>query len=772
MINDPLTSPGGLRNIGENGQPPATRLDNAREARELVEEFLRAGAERSRLDARYKGMFDGNPPLNQAKLHQNAEDWRTNVNPMEGKAARSAACVPYYDLFSGSQYYAEPKTYYGDEGQQSEWNQVMQEEFDCLLREDEDFDFDFNINTVIHDYVAYGKAFAMRPDDVSWHFEHIAQSRVKVRDRAKASLSKLDVLVILEDLGVNEVWAFIRNKASAEAVGWNIAPTTQAIRDAAPAGFRDSSTDYEAIQQQITDHDLSKEFSTPVIRLAHVYVKEFNDDITHLIINRDYLKYHEREQNERFLFKKQDRYERFNQAVDTFFLETQDGSWNGASGLGKDILNMIEIKARLFCKVTDNAFIRASVLLQPRSAAAAQRNKLVLGGGVTVLPPDFDVVNAQVFAEMEGVMLADRSIDEKLSNNTGIYKQKAEKPTGNPRTAEEVRLAYATQAILGNSAVNRFYKQLDRSFHETFRRAAAVQKGEGAAQKAAKAFQKRCTDRGVPIEALREIKSVRACRVVGNGSFIMKQQAFGRMLGMAGMLPEEGRAHLVRDAIVAEAQNQGSGNRYFPMKAITDLPDDHEALAVLENAAMRQGSPALVTGTQNHVIHATTHIRAVAQALTTLNQGADQEEILAFVDMVGPHISAHIGKLAQDPTRKAEVKGLGQQWQQLAALADKLRKKVEGDREEVARKRQEAMATQAKIDAINNGTDPAIQIEQAKAAVDLKIRGEKHAMTMANKKQAMELQALSARQDLAIKDAQAATDIRTKKAKASEPKSK
>lgn len=763
MINDPLTATGGLKNIGENGQVPKSRLASAREAREMVERIIQDGRDRSKAEARYKAMFDGNPPLNQARLNQDGENWRTNANPMEGKAAKSAACVPYYDLFSGSQYYAEPKTYYGDKDQKVEWNQVMQEEFDCLLREDDDFDFDFEINSIINDFVAYGKAFALRPDDVSWHFHHIAQSRVKVRDRAKASLSKIDCINILEDLGVNEVWAFIRNKKAAQDRGWNISATTQAMRDAAPAGFHDTSTDYEAIQQQINDHDLSSQYSTPVVRLAHVYVKEFSGKVTHMIINRDYVKHHgDQNQNEHFLFKKEAIYERFDEALDTFFLETADGSWNGASGLGKDILHMIELKARLFCKTMDNAWIRASVLLQAKSAGTAQRNQLVLGGGVTVLPYNFDVVNAQVFADMEGVMMADRSIDEKLSNNTGIYKQKAEKPQGNPRTAEEVRLAYATQAILGNSAVNRFYKQLDTSFYQTFRRAAAVQKGEGPAQKSAKEFQKRCTDRGVPIEALRKVKSVRACRVVGNGSFIMKQQAFGRLLGMAGMMPEEGRANLVRDAIVAEAQNQGSGERYYPMKAITDLPDDHEALAVLENAAMKQGSPALVTGTQNHVIHGTTHIRAVAQALTTLQQGADPEVVLAFADMVMPHTWAHIEKLAQDPTRKREVKGLTEQFQELAALVDKLRKKVDGDRQAKAERQAEMEAAAAKAQAITNGADPETQILAARTGVELQMKGQKHEQAMTIKAQMAEQKAQAAAQKLAISDALAAAEVRAK----------
>jgi hypothetical protein len=239
----------------------------------------------------------------------------------------------------------------------------------------------------------------------------------------------------------------------------------------------------------------------------------------------------------------------------------------------------------------------------------------------------------------------------------------------------------------------------------------------------------------------------------------MKQQALDHLIGIAGMFPEEGRANLIRDSIAAYT-NQGTANRYFPLQRITDLPNDHEALAVLENAAMMAGSPVLVTGTQNHVIHATTHIRAVAQALNTLGAGADQNAVLNFADTEGPHIATHIQKLAQDPTRKNEVKGLAQQWKQLAGVADKLTKKVAADHQAAAEQQAEAQAAAEKSAAINNGVDPATQIEMAKTAAELKMKGEKHALNMAIKGQTAQQKAIAAAQDLAIRDAKGAAEVR------------
>src|SRR5688500_17111859 len=184
MIEATILDADKLAHIGKNGKPPRARLDDAKDARELVEQLLEAGRARSQLNAAIKGMFDGNPPYNTSSLIKRGEGWRPNVNPMEGDAALSAAAVPYYDLFSGSMYYCEPKTYYGTPDQQAEWNQTITEEFDCLLRDYEEFDY--NVNTVIHDFVGFGKALVMWPDDVSWHFRHISHSRVKVRDRARA----------------------------------------------------------------------------------------------------------------------------------------------------------------------------------------------------------------------------------------------------------------------------------------------------------------------------------------------------------------------------------------------------------------------------------------------------------------------------------------------------------------------------------------------------------------------------------------------------------
>src|SRR5687767_7854026 len=82
-------------------KPPKRRLDDAVKAQTLVASLWQAAQERNLKMAAIQGQIDGNPPYSPVRMRAAGRASDANFNTLEAKAVRSAALVPYYDLFAG-----------------------------------------------------------------------------------------------------------------------------------------------------------------------------------------------------------------------------------------------------------------------------------------------------------------------------------------------------------------------------------------------------------------------------------------------------------------------------------------------------------------------------------------------------------------------------------------------------------------------------------------------------------------------------------------------
>lgn len=734
-----------------NGKPPKSRLQSAEDARVIVSSLLYASQDRARFNAKVKGMIDGNPPYSSGKLRQNGQAWRSNINFMEGKAAISSALTPYYDLFSGSPHYATVQIEYGTDYDREYYSRVCTEEFDYLQKSYDGFDF--NMQSMLYDMIAFGKGFLMWPDKTNWQFKHVGQHRIYVPDGTDACGGNLEILMVRKSFYVHELWGFIRNKEDAESIGWDTESTAQAIGCAMPVieGDKNQIYDYNYIQQRLKDRDITEGVRSSTVQAAHIFVKEFSGKISHFIVCEDAIG-EEENKKARFLFKADNRFSKWGQVVSTFFFETLEGSWNGASGLGRDIYAPMEIKNRMHCSKYDAVFMRSGITLQAKSADSLQKTALVQVGAFNIIPSNYEVQQATIMGDLEGLMAANREMDGMIQSNTGIYKPRLEQPSGNPRTAAEVQLQFQAAAVLGNSAVNRFYFNLDKLYLEIWNRAVNPNLTDDTeANRMALEFQQRCEKRGVPRVALQKAKTVRAMRNVGNGSVFMRRNSMSSLMSIYPLLPEDGKQAFLEDAVAVET-NQEVVDRYVPRRSKIKLPDDQTAMAMLENGMFKIGNPVVWTPSQNNVIHAQVHLQAAAQAATSLQQGANPADVAAFIDNAGKNIAIHLQQMANDPTRKQEYDVLNQQFKQLASLLDQLTEQIQKQQEEQAAQQAEVQAAQQQVQSIQDGTDPATAVKIAQAQVDSQIKEAKAAQMLTHKQKKFE-------QGMAIADAKTAVEL-------------
>lgn len=753
-MNHSLNSTLKLETLSDSGKAPKFRLDSATEAVAIVEVIKKANADRNARDARIKGMIDGNKPFDDAKLKANAQSWRTNVNWLEGKAALSAALTPYYDLFSSGKHYATVQVRCDNDPVKSHaYSQIVSEEFDRLLK---DYDgFDFNMQRMFHDRIAYGKGFVMWPDEISWQFKAIPHYLVLVPNRTDATLTTLEILVVRQEYQVHELYKAIKDEKAASTRGWNVKAVQKAIKNAVSSGDDNrNDDDLVSVQQAMKDHDLYEGVSKEVVKAAHVFVREFSGKVSHLIVEEAgaLSKGDDNKPSAEFLFKKHERFEKFSNIIASSFLEVLDGSWNGAAGLGREIYAPIEIKNRLLCQTVDSAFLRAGITLQAKTTGALQSTALIQAGAFNIIPQNYDVQQSSILGDLNAPIAVNRLLDQTISSNTGVYKAKMDKPEGNPRTAEEVKLNYQTQATLSNSAITRFYYDLDRIYAEVYRRVCMESGSSEEWAKMAKDFRKRCKDRGVSIEDLKKVEYVRAYRTVGNGSVYMRQEALNAVFSIVPMLPEIGKQRFIED-VIASNMNQGQVDRYLPREARENQPDQNHWEAQMENVAFKVGAPVSITPEQNAVIHSQVHLQAATQAAQSITQGANPVEVVAFLDRVGSHVATHLQSFANDPSRADAFKALQGQWKQIAALTDSLHKQLEQQAQQQAQAQAEQQAAQAEAQAVAQGMDPKMQIEEMKA---------KHSMALKEQQvqHNLKLKEVKTQHDLVLKDVKSAQNTR------------
>jgi hypothetical protein len=332
-------------------------------------------------------------------------------------------------------------------------------------------------------------------------------------------------------------------------------------------------------------------------------------------------------------------------------------------------------------------------------------------GPYTVIPPGMQIQQTNSAGVLDAPLKVEEALEGTLQAGLSQYRQRLEKD-GNPRTATEIEALVAQQSILGKTQLNRYYNQLDALFTERYRRAINPDLTEdipGGAD--ALEFQKRCKDRGVPKAALKAYDSVKATRTNGRGSALERRNTMNQLLGLSQMLPETGRQHVIEDTI-ASMTGFNSLERYFPVPQKDPLHQEHVQEAAYENALFKLNEDIPVSDSDNHAIHAQSHLSAGSNSFNSLEQGGNPEQVTAYLQFLLNHTAMHIQALAKDGSRKELHKQVNQQFQQLINAFKNLGQQLQA-------KNESQQAAQTEGQGIQAGTDAKDQVLQMRAQRDM-----------------------------------------------------
>lgn len=725
---------------------PTTRMANAETTQSFVRRLINNDLQkRSWKRARVNGLVDGNPPYTRSKLLAANRSDACNVNWGIARAYMEAGAGALYDLTTEAPGIFAIRTSHGTPEQIEEWSNILSEEADQTAHDDPVWDYNMQQsqwNIILHGVGPYMFEDAFQP------FPRAVQAGdLKVPEFTRSDTEYWDACSVSNWLYPPQLFDKIQDEKAATMVGWDVEYTRQVIAAAMDLRSADGKMyNWEFYQQQLKNNSYTFFDDTKVVYLSHVFWKEFDQKITHAIVleTTNYsgvpIKY---------LFIHEGRYANFRNCIHPMYFDRGNGGYHhSVTGLGVKMYSAMDFQNRLICNLSDKAFA-PKILFKPTTADATQKFQMTNMGDFAVLNSNWDWQQTGVAGLMQEGLAMNQSITELMQSNLSSYRQQMPmEKGGNPITAKQVMYDASERATLTKTSFNRFYKQEDALCTEIVRRLCDL--NTTSAQ--AKDYQHRCKKRGVPDECFGRIQKVQAVRVIGQGSAFMRKQAVDAIMPMIASLPEKGRDNLIADKIAAEA-GTAAVRRYYP-KPVSKWGTEQEERAANQVAGMKVGVAPIIEQSQNPVTFASAFLRAASQAVESLQSGGSPVEILAFVDMAGPAIMAHLRRFANDPTREAIFEKLMEQWKKLATLRDGLRAEVEKiqqgqkQQEQVA---QEAM-TDAKLKEFQATSDIALKTQ--KTQQQLKQQQEKHAQKMAQ-----------GQQDMALKDAETAARIRREAAK-------
>jgi hypothetical protein len=428
--------------------------------------------------------------------------------------------------------------------------------------------------------------------------------------------------------------------------------------------------------------------------------------------------------------------------------------------LGYKIYPHIQVTNRLRNAIIDSTLLSTSLMIQPQTMDDLQNLTIAYNGPMAILPPNLNIVDRTQPNLSGNALPIAQELTTIRRNNTGSYAPQSVDTGSGERTATEVNAQLEKEAVLSTQAQNYYYVPWGKLLKEQFRRLSRrnwTQDEPGAA--VALAFHRRLKERGVPLEALKEVYDVTPLKAVGYGSAQARLLAFNEFMQMLPMLDETGRANVIRDRVAVRV-GYDQVDRYAPSKAVAPrLPIDGK-IAELENDSMQSGRSVTVQPNENHAVHLQVHGMDAARFLQALDQNAvPPVEAFKYLSLQTPHMSQHLQAIKGDKTREVaygQIKSLLNKMNQAVQSLGNQIAKAQKDQQEAMAKAQQQQFEQAmkmQIDDVQAKAQADYAAKLAKVQADAAIQQE-------SSRTRLRLKEEEAKQRMALRDAQTAQKLR------------
>lgn len=739
---------GQLENVSESGEVPKSRLATAEAARSMLSGLIEADIPAAIDRTRIQKHIDGAPPFTRDELEKAGQGWRANVPWGAARARIRDYLVAFHDIITSTNVLPNVKVKAGDIRQRATWGQKISQRFHALLFASyNDWDFIKEMHMHQKQLAVHGIGPCFRRQARDWRFHAMKRRNILVPRDSPADISRIPVAFVRDVLYVHELYAMIRGDKA--KTNWNKTAAFAAIKGAQIKA--DDKFNMEVAEEMWKDnqYDWGLNKST-VVKVAHVFVREFNGISHHLFTEDAVADYKPAKEDTGYIYSEVGKLKDIGERLWVCFQEIGNGDFESVRGLGMEAHLFGQMNDRLNNGLADNGLAAGAVMWQAESPEAADKmTRSFEIGPHRIIPTGLQKVDVSTGAGVQAQLAVSNHFSQQESATTGGFRTRATTPSNQERTATEVEAEIGETSKLSNASVADYCIQADKLIEASFRIATSATLLDSDPGGPAALEMKRLLieEDGIPEEMFHEICAT-ACvtitRPIGNGSYADRVSRLSRIGQFIGDMPDRKRRQFVRDNIAYIGGDRELADTYGP-----DLEDENpgleRSLAILENNGFQGGGQQDPFSPDNsHAVHFPTHYEFAMQLLK-----GDPQKSVPILNIVGPHMNEHLEALRNDPTRRSEFKQFNKQFSELMKMVDRARQMAEmaANSQQQAQQSPEMMESQATIALKGQETQADIARKDAKAQQQMAV---KDATTAQN----MRLKELQAEQQRALMQAQ------------------
>lgn len=506
-INSPEFTEKEDGNLGAIKNEPKA-IANSRQALQIAQKLSYNDIERDIRRARVLSAFNGTAPYCESDLVAQAQGYRYNVSfgLMEGSISR--AVVPYNELTINISDLTEIKANLDDKKLKT-----IQVEFGKIM--DKWGKWPKFVTRLNQDLVLNGYNNAIFPSDYDPFPTFVSQKHGFVDEGAPNEVQDLEVYVWRKSYMIHELYSKISDESIAEKAGWNVENVKDALTKATPESIWNknltTSGQWTAVQQAIREGSLFVSVvGAKMIDTYHVFAAEVDGKVTHYIvldnnISMNDSSFMDREDGPE-LFKKEKRFNSFQDFLVYFDMETGDGTWHGSKGVGQRVFNTHKANDKMMNSALDTSFTAGLTLIQPGDQVQQEELTLSVVGPFAVIPNGVQI-NPQALPNLAGTFFQMQALlSNTLETRVGdVVPQGQSTLTQGQETATAAKLKAGRQELITRGNLKRYIDPISQVMSIIVRRLLK----ENSPNAYAKEFQRELKRKGISEDDIKEIRGAR-----------------------------------------------------------------------------------------------------------------------------------------------------------------------------------------------------------------------------------------------------------------------
>ncbi|MFZ9725662.1 MAG: hypothetical protein ACO3EH_00515 [Ilumatobacteraceae bacterium] len=628
------------------------RIRDAATARSLWMKLRTASVQRRDKWVQVQNQLDGAPPFANRELLELGQSWRCNVNFRDAASTLEQVLISYWRLLHDTTNLAAVAYLTPDDPNAEKWEQIFQTNFNRFV---DDWGPDYVRNYLLfsQNHVSFGVGVAFWNDKFTPRWEAVRIGDVEVPTRSKASIEKLTLVGVRQEMEIDFLWALIRDeksKSAAKQRGWNTDAieavlVREFVKQEGNVSTPVTGQDVLELQRLMRDNALGVTTGHDPIKLVHLLVKDYDGKISRMIFAEM-----QEHQND-FLFddfNSDSRPDSMNEVLGAVFFDAGNGDWWGTKGFGVKNFQLATVQNRLKSRAVDRTLLDG-LNFRDLSEGGRETVPITTIGPFNFLPKDVEQIPS--YPTGRTILETIELIDSQVSYNNARYRDQG-KQIAQTDTATQANILSTLQSQVDVANATLYLRQIARNlFAEQFRRL----RMRGNPDLDAKKFKKRCTDEmGMPEDVFHN--SEIALRTGADpGAMNLAMQGDLALQGMT--LPSGNKRWFEEKWVTAKFGAQAVSKALNPVDATSEIRSVR--LALMENSDMGEGNPLPVDPQDNHAAHAPAHLQPVEVIIHNYDATGrvDPNALIALQNVI-PHLAAHFEALKQDKMQEALYKEL------------------------------------------------------------------------------------------------------------------